>query len=215
MLMPVTQVPQLIENYQTGSADGISLAFLAVWFVGDLANLLGAVWAKLVPTVIALAIYFCIADTVLILQCLYYKRVHALKQALEHHDSSQPDDATQPLIDRRNSSDIGLPGSHRRASVVSNKHCDSALGAATLSTIPEDGGPAREWLKNLLSVLVVCAVGALGWVVAWRAGLWMPISQDGDDDTTEGPIGALILGYLSAVCYLGYVLERCSVQCSA
>ena len=26
------QVPQLIENYKSGSADGISLVFLAIWF---------------------------------------------------------------------------------------------------------------------------------------------------------------------------------------
>lgn len=35
------QVPQLILNYKTGSADGISLAFLTVWLVGDATNLAG------------------------------------------------------------------------------------------------------------------------------------------------------------------------------
>ena len=44
-------LPQLLENYLSKSADGISLAFLIVWFVGDLANLLGAALAYLVPTV--------------------------------------------------------------------------------------------------------------------------------------------------------------------
>jgi uncharacterized protein with PQ loop repeat len=43
----VVQVPQLVENYRAGSADGISLAFLVVWFIGDLANFFGAVWARL------------------------------------------------------------------------------------------------------------------------------------------------------------------------
>ena len=58
------QVPQLIENYKSGSADGISLVFLAIWFIGDVTNLFGALWAGLVPTVIALAMYFCVADLV-------------------------------------------------------------------------------------------------------------------------------------------------------
>ena len=58
------QVPQLIENYKSGSADGISLIFLVIWFVGDVTNLAGAIWAGLVPTVIALAMYFCVADMV-------------------------------------------------------------------------------------------------------------------------------------------------------
>jgi hypothetical protein len=35
------KVPQLILNYTTGSAEGISLAFLTVWLVGDIANLAG------------------------------------------------------------------------------------------------------------------------------------------------------------------------------
>jgi hypothetical protein len=34
-------VPQLILNYKTGSAEGISLAFLTVWLVGDVASLAG------------------------------------------------------------------------------------------------------------------------------------------------------------------------------
>lgn len=35
------QVPQLILNYKTGSAEGISLAFLTVWLIGDITNLAG------------------------------------------------------------------------------------------------------------------------------------------------------------------------------
>lgn len=65
-------VPQVIENYRNQSAEAISLAFVIVWFLGDVANLLGAAWAGLVPTVIAIAVYFCFSDGVLIGQVLYY-----------------------------------------------------------------------------------------------------------------------------------------------
>lgn len=65
-------VPQLVENYKNQSAEAISLAFVVVWFLGDLANLLGAVWAGLVPVIIAIACYFCFSDGVLISQILYY-----------------------------------------------------------------------------------------------------------------------------------------------
>jgi hypothetical protein len=34
-------IPQLLENYRTGSAEGLSLAFLLTWFVGDITNLTG------------------------------------------------------------------------------------------------------------------------------------------------------------------------------
>lgn len=65
-------LPQVIENYRNQSAEAISLAFVIVWFFGDLANLLGAAWAGLVPTIIAIAVYFCFSDGVLIGQVLYY-----------------------------------------------------------------------------------------------------------------------------------------------
>lgn len=41
MLRTRWQVPQLVLNYRTGSADGISLSFLFVWLVGDVTNLSG------------------------------------------------------------------------------------------------------------------------------------------------------------------------------
>ena len=53
------------------------MAFLAVWFIGDINNLIGALWAGLVPTVIAIAIYFCFADLILISQCIYYNMKNA------------------------------------------------------------------------------------------------------------------------------------------
>lgn len=65
-------VPQVIENYRNQSAEALSLAFVIVWFLGDLSNLLGAAWAGLVPTIIAIAVYFCFSDAVLVGQILYY-----------------------------------------------------------------------------------------------------------------------------------------------
>lgn len=65
-------VPQVIENYRNQSAEALSLAFVIVWFLGDLANLFGALGAGLVPTVIAIGVYFCLSDAVLLGQILYY-----------------------------------------------------------------------------------------------------------------------------------------------
>ncbi|KAH0543852.1 hypothetical protein FGG08_001891 [Glutinoglossum americanum] len=36
-------IPQLIENYKQGSAEGISLQFLIIWFVGDVTNCAGKI----------------------------------------------------------------------------------------------------------------------------------------------------------------------------
>jgi uncharacterized protein with PQ loop repeat len=191
------QVPQLIENYKSGSADGISLAFLTVWFIGDITNLAGALWAGLVPTVIALAIYFCFADLVLISQCVYYNMKNSRR---ERKTSTRSTDSVEaPLLGRRDSSNnIGLPGSHRRDSVASRRRRASSL--PTIMDVEEGGS---EWVKNTLSVFGICAVGAAGWAIAWKTGVWAPQPTPDDAAGSDTPLGASILGYASAVCYLG------------
>jgi uncharacterized protein with PQ loop repeat len=148
------QVPQLLENYKQGSADGISLAFLTVWFIGDITNLAGALWAGLVPTVIALAIYFCFADLILISQCVYYNLKNARRERKASARSTESVEA--PLLGRRDSSNLGLPGSHRRDSQASRRRRASSL--PTIADVEEGGG---EWIKNSLSYAsAVCYLGA-------------------------------------------------------
>ncbi|OSS51968.1 hypothetical protein B5807_03959 [Epicoccum nigrum] len=189
-------VPQLIENYKSGSADGISLVFLAIWFIGDVTNLAGALWAGLVPTVIALAMYFCVADLILIAQCVYYNTINARRHARKTSTLSTTS-AEAPLLGRRDSSNVGLPGSHRRDSQASRRR-----RASSLPTILDVDTEPSEALKNALSILGVVAVGAAGWALAWRSGVWEPQPTDGRDLEPIAP-GAAALGYASALCYLG------------
>jgi PQ loop repeat len=49
--------PQILENYQLQSGEGLSVLFVLIWLAGDICNLLGAGIAGLIPTVIILAIY--------------------------------------------------------------------------------------------------------------------------------------------------------------
>ncbi|TGO85120.1 hypothetical protein BPOR_0429g00060 [Botrytis porri] len=210
-------VPQLILNYRSQSADGVSLAFLSVWFIGDVANLAdlilrrsrayidsssGAIWADLVPTVTVLAIYFCIADFVLISQCLYYNKINAQKR--QEADTIVPTEEDPLLARRRSNSNIGLPGSHRRRSSAmsgSQRHEDTLT-----KILEEDDSPdANAWVKNIVSILLVIAAGTAGWAIAWRSGVWTPTPENGGDlpKTNEVAVGAEVLGYFSAICYLG------------
>lgn len=195
-------IPQLVENYRRGSADGISLAFLLVWFVGDVTNLAGAAWARLVPTVIALAVYFCFADTVLIAQCVYYnllnrKRDERKRSQVESSSSGE----VEPLLRRSTTSEsnIGLPGSRRRSS-ARRRHSERR---ESLASILEEGRGKSAWIKNAISILLICAAGTAGWAIAWKSGVWRPAPVDDPEDGTEMALGAQILGYVSAVCYLG------------
>ncbi|KAK4500536.1 hypothetical protein PRZ48_008725 [Zasmidium cellare] len=220
-------VPQLIENYTQGHADGISLTFLFIWFVGDVTNLAGALWAGLVPTVIALAVYFCFADLVLIAQCLYYlaikkQQAKKLEQETENHTNGAPAESeitplllngggdqnkASPTQPKRRLTDVtdenlGLPGSRRTSSATQRRRDTNEQHQDTLSRVLEEPTKTRATIKNTVSILGVMAVGAAGWAIAWKAGAWRP-TPVGDEGTGESPIGAEILGYISAVCYLG------------
>ena len=40
--LTLLQLPQLFTNYKAKSADGLSMAFLVVWLLGDITNLVGS-----------------------------------------------------------------------------------------------------------------------------------------------------------------------------
>ncbi|KAH7019128.1 PQ loop repeat-domain-containing protein [Ilyonectria destructans] len=195
-------LPQLAANYKAQSADGLSMAFLIVWLVGDLSNLIGALFTRLAPTAVALASYFCIADMILITQTIYYRTVSA-RRAREHNE--QPVDASEesPLLARRRTSSFGLPGSQRRHAT----HTETSLEPLRKMVTGEDETPdSHPWAHNALSLLAVYLIGFVGWFVSYKAGAWdntepsAPSPTTTTESTTE--IIGLTLGYFSAVCYL-------------
>ncbi|KAB8257184.1 PQ loop repeat-domain-containing protein [Aspergillus pseudonomiae] len=203
-------VPQLIENYRNGNAEAISLVFLAVWFVGDVTNLIGGLWAGLVPVIVAIAVYFCIADGVLIGQCLYYKVRNSRLQAFHRRRSSvETPDPTTPLLGRRFSDSLQEGPASRRRSWASQHRDGHATGPDdTLAKIVEENEAGRSaWVKNFSSVLAICVIGMGGWTIAWQSGVWQPAPQD-DAGGTEIAVGAQVVGYFSAICYLGARLPQ-------
>ena len=188
-------------------------------------NLLGAVWARLVPTVIALAFYFTISDCVLILQCLYYS--HWAKRS----DNGPLDGAEEPAASAYGSSPspavqeggAGARETDPLLGVADNTPPHSSADAASsrLQQKPDTLDPhlsdsrtaSQSRLKAMLRVsfvnttlvLAVCGVGALGWFIAYKTGAWVapPPENDAGDNDDKTPFGAELLGYLSAVLYLG------------
>lgn len=53
----VVYAPQVWENYQLQSGEGLSVAFVILWLAGDLTGLAGSIMAGLIPSVIILALY--------------------------------------------------------------------------------------------------------------------------------------------------------------
>lgn len=66
--------PQIYENWLRQSTEGLSLAFVVIWLLGDLFNVFGALLQHVLPTMIILAVYYTVADIVLLFQCLMYKQ---------------------------------------------------------------------------------------------------------------------------------------------
>ena len=132
----------------------------------------------------------------MITQILYYNYVNSRRRSVQASTQVGIEDRPdQPLLSQ-SPSDIGLPRSRRRSSVSQKRH--RADGPAKLSHISEGGHQAHPWLKNSLSVLAVCALGAIGWYVAFSVGIWKPTIEIPGDPTHDS-LPAQILGYLSAV----------------
>ncbi|KAK3393191.1 PQ loop repeat-domain-containing protein [Podospora didyma] len=214
-------LPQLIANYKAKSGDALSMKFLIIWLVGDIANLFGALFTSLAPSTIALASYFCVADLIIICQCSYYNTVNARRRSRteqRRRDSStatHDTDATavvsdasedEPLLERsrRRSESTGLPGSHRRHSV---RRAESNLDPLTRIITGEDDTPdSNPWLHNTLSLLAVWIIGAAGWFIGFKMGVWDVSDGSGlpDEPDAANPMAlvGMSLGYFSAVCYL-------------
>ncbi|WWC86257.1 uncharacterized protein L201_001130 [Kwoniella dendrophila CBS 6074] len=93
----VVYSPQIWENYQLQSGEGLSVTFIVLWLLGDITNLVGGVMAKLLPTMIILAVYYTVCDLILLFQVYYYRRKPSSSaQAIGQHIN--PLDESTPLL---------------------------------------------------------------------------------------------------------------------
>lgn len=66
------QMPQIYKNYQIQSTAGLSILFLTEWLMGDLANLLGALFTHQATWQVIIACYYTFVDVCLVIQFFWY-----------------------------------------------------------------------------------------------------------------------------------------------
>ncbi|KAM9895665.1 hypothetical protein OXX79_007951 [Metschnikowia pulcherrima] len=168
----VLLMPQLIEQWRMKSAEGIAIGFISIWFLGDVFNLIGALWAHLLPEVVFLAIWFCIADFMMILSYFYYTRMYPKHHPAKHaRADSAAETAQAPLLRRRSS---------------------------TLTDIALEPQVHSVFTKYVLPMLFVIGAGSFGYFFSGSDS--SPEDSGKDSEILMGP---QIVGYLSALLYLG------------
>ncbi|KZL70919.1 vacuolar membrane PQ-loop repeat protein [Colletotrichum tofieldiae] len=195
-------LPQLASNYRLKSAESLSMAFLFIWLLGDVTNLLGGLANHIAPASIAVTGYLCFSDSTLICQCLYYnskQRLNNSEQSIP--TTSQPPDS-QPLL--------GPSPSARGASASGGLLEASSESAGTLQEDKKTHAEAirtlHDWRYNLACILAVHLLGVTGWFVIRTIGLLGGGRSPGSVSDTDlqgiSESFGSVLGIVGAVCYL-------------
>ncbi|CDK27972.1 unnamed protein product [Kuraishia capsulata CBS 1993] len=178
-------MPQLLEQWRLKSADGISIEFLTLWFLGDIANLAGSVWAGLLPEVILLAVWFCFTDGMVIVSYVYYTWIYPKNIKARSSTASGENEALLP----------GESTNGRRPSHKSHRSHRSRR-SSIVSVIME---PSKQtvFVKFVLPLLFVTGAGFMGYLLS------SPDSDPVDEiPDVELRLGPQVLGYISAFLYL-------------
>ena len=107
--------PQIVENWKRSSAEGLSVVFITIWLLGDFFNIFGAVLQGVLPTMIILAVYYTLADIVLLGQYFWYEgfrltdRVSSREESSDEEDDEEEDEPEgEDVSDDGEGSDGGL-----------------------------------------------------------------------------------------------------------
>lgn len=219
----VVFTPQIVENFRRGAADGLSLQFIIVWLAGDVFNILGAVLQDVLPTMIILAIYYTIADIVLLGQCFYYRgftwRDEVIppppKPKAKNRRNGEADERTALLAPAAGPTvAVAAQARERRSSIASWEHLSPAVPLLSDVPPPKPPAPAPSRLQaaafNAFAMLMVCAAGVCGWVLSRgysKDSSKEPAEGSGDDGLVMNYWGQ-VFGWLCAVLYLGSRLPQ-------
>lgn len=93
-------MPQIYKNYQIQSTAGLSIFFLSEWLLGDLTNLLGALFTNQATWQIIIATYYTFVDVCLVVQFFWYTYIkpRLVGTSLHSAASSERSDGDSDVI---------------------------------------------------------------------------------------------------------------------
>lgn len=175
--------PQIYHNFQRKSAEGLSMLFVVLWLLGDVFNVVGAVMQGVLPTMVVLAIYYTLADLVLLWQCHYYGTDAQVDPI--HLSPANPLNEAEPLLETFND----INGSSPEGSSAGDSRSDLSSSSGDSSI-----------LYNVLMVIIVLLSGIGGWALGGSGSPSAPSVPD--SELQYNPV-AQFFGWLCAILYLG------------
>ncbi|CAH2058573.1 unnamed protein product [Thlaspi arvense] len=162
----VAEVPQIMTNFSEKSTEGLSIAFLTTWMIGDIFNLLGCLMEPAtLPTQFYMALLYTVTTSILYVQSIYYGHIYPrLKnrrnQMLDaERIANISSDAKIPRIWRNSCSDAipgggqttpisMIPGSHRSSFTGRELFYTSARSLSSSHTPPAGSVLAQRMARG-------------------------------------------------------------------
>ena len=191
--------PQIYENFKRKSLEGLSLTFIVLWLAGDVFNVLGAVLQGVLPTMIILAVYYTLADIVLLWQCLAYG--DGKNPDLIHLSPANP--LNEDVLETAMSNEERH--NRRRNQGSTTEDLESSTTSIDSSISKSSSSQFQSFLINTLMVTLVIASGVIGWYISYIKESKHHSKHPGKHNPEElifDPL-AQIFGWLCAFFYLG------------
>ena len=223
------QAPQVFKNYTLKSASGLSIYFLAIWFLGDTSNLIGALFTGQAAWQVLVAAYYVAVDTLLLSQYIWYtylKSKRNMRMEDDVGDCDEDDDSSiEILIESSTAEDGHSPNKpriqtpedgklavdkkavaeSRNSGKVSTRNItEKSIHNRNISRVQSSGLPAASFPKALLVTSILCRV----LVNASPLKVDPPDSPTGPQPYDELEFAGRIFSWISTVLYLGSRLPQ-------
>jgi uncharacterized protein with PQ loop repeat len=222
----ILMVPQLVEQWRLKTVEGISPFFLLIWAAGDVFNLIGSIWAGLLPEVILIASWFFVADIFTLAFYLYISIMYDRKRHAKNHKKIIVDDEVlllgehaihyeHEVADNANYGSTDTPitniTTNTSTTTINNDHTHHhhhhhhhnpnqshhRRRSSTLEDVVYEPENHSIFVRFILPIILVISAGTFGSILSPNGGP----SHSSNNDQVE-KLGPQIFGYFSAFLYL-------------